>query len=147
MIPFVREAFEAVNDFIPVGRDEVGSGIFYAKHGLVGFQTDFRCIGDGLVQNAGVVSGGDFLSVDQQTGKDDAVRLGGKVQFLFPERDHSLDTAEEYFSVMCHEQCVLVDGSQRESVLGTVVVELLLWVVKLGESLIRNQQQVSFLYG
>ena len=100
-----------------------------------------------MFQNAGVVSGRDFLSVDQQAGKDDAVGLGRKVQFLFPERNHTLDTAQKYFSVMCHEQCVFVDGSQREAVLCSVVVELLLRVVKLGESLIGNQQQVSLLYG
>ena len=57
VIPFVGETFEAVDDFISVGRDEVGSGVFYAEHGLVGFQADFRCIGDGLFQDAGVVSG------------------------------------------------------------------------------------------
>ena len=147
MIPFVGETFEAVDDFIPVGRDEVGSGVFYAEHGLVGFQADFRCIGDGLFQDAGVVSGSDLLSVDQQAGKDDAVGLGRKVQFLFPERNHALDAAQKYFSVMRYEQCVFVDGSQRESVFCTVVVKLLLRIVKLGESLIGNQQQVSLLYG
>ena len=48
---------------------------------------------------------------------------------------------------MRYEQCVFVDGSQRESVFCTVVVKLLLRIVKLGESLIGNQQQVSLLYG
>ncbi len=61
------------------------------------------------------------------------------MQFLFPERNHSLNTTQKYFSIVRDEQCVFIDGSQWESVFRTVIVELLAWIVELRESLIGNQ--------
>ena len=146
MIPFVGEAFQTIKNFVPVGGDEVGSGVFYAEHGLVGFQADFRCMADWLFQNPGFISGGYFLTVDQQTGKKYVVRFGRKMQFLLPERNHSLDTTQKHFSVVCHKQRILIDGGQRESVFRAIIIELLVRIVKFWKSLVSNQQQMSFLY-
>ncbi len=44
---------------------------------------------------------------------------------------------------MRHIECILIDGSQREAVLGTVIVEYLMRIVEAGESLIGNQQQIA----
>jgi hypothetical protein len=32
MIPFVGEAFQTIKNFVPVGGDEVGSGVLNAEH-------------------------------------------------------------------------------------------------------------------
>ena len=131
MIPFIGKPFQAIENLIPVGRDKVGSGIFDAEHRLIRFQTNLRRVADGLAQNSGFIAGDYFPAVDYQAGKDDIIRFRGKMQFLFPKRNHSLNTAEEYFSIMCHEQRILIDSSQRESVFRTVIIELLMRIVEL----------------
>ena len=141
--PFIGETFQFVNNIVFVGRNVIGCGELYAEHGLVCIESYLFGMAQGALQDAGFVSYMDFLPVDDEAWEDNLIGFRGEVQLHFVERNHTLYTTQENLTVTGYAERVLIDGCQREAVLGAVIVKIFIPVIKDGKTFVCDEQQFT----